>query len=193
VNLRVFDVFPNIITPRLCLRAISLDDTQAYYKMLKNEAVVKYYGLYPISSDDFAKWLIERYQIGFKEMKYIRWSITDINTQAFMGTCGYQSMNEFNSKAEISYDLAPEYWHRAYMTEAIFAILQWGFDEFGLNRVEAMIYPGNIASEKLILRLGFKKEGLLREYAYFRDTYTDLNLFSLLKKEFLNAESFNYR
>jgi ribosomal-protein-alanine N-acetyltransferase len=61
-----------------------------------------------------------------------------------------------------------------------------------LNRVEALIMPGNIASEKVLLKLGFQCEGLLRQYAYFKDSFYDLQMFALLKQDWIIALARSY-
>ncbi len=75
------------------------------------------------------------------------------------------------------------------MSEALDAIIKWGFTSFDLNRIEALIYPDNPSSELIASRHGFKLEGCLRQYAYFRNVYQDLNMFSLLKQEWINHEN----
>lgn len=70
------------------------------------------------------------------------------------------------------------------MTEALQAIIRFGFDKLAVNRIEALVMPGNTASVRLLQNLGFQEEGVLREYAYFKEGFHDLHCFSLLKKEF---------
>jgi [ribosomal protein S5]-alanine N-acetyltransferase len=70
------------------------------------------------------------------------------------------------------------------MAEALQAIIRFGFEELGVNRFQALVMPGNMASIKLLLKLGFQEEGVLREYAHFKGAFHDLHCFSLLKKEF---------
>jgi hypothetical protein len=70
------------------------------------------------------------------------------------------------------------------MTEALTALLEFGFETLGLNRIEALVMPDNAASFALLNKLGFSEEGLLREYDYFKDEFQDLICFSLLRREF---------
>ena len=62
-------------------------------------------------------------------------------------------------------------------------ILNFGFTTLEINRVEAEVMQGNIASEKVLHKLGFKKEGVLREWMYWNNNHYDITMFSLLKKE----------
>ncbi|MNV75986.1 putative ribosomal N-acetyltransferase YdaF [compost metagenome] len=63
-------------------------------------------------------------------------------------------------------------------------MLSFGFGTMGLNRIEALIDPRNDNSRRLIRRLGFMEEGLLREYQKTESGYVDLMMYSLLQNEF---------
>lgn len=73
------------------------------------------------------------------------------------------------------------------MTEALKSMLEYGFEKMELNRIQAIIDSENIRSIKLVLRLGFKKEGVLRQNTHFNGQFRDDVVFSLLKKEWANS------
>ncbi|MFQ5758897.1 MAG: GNAT family N-acetyltransferase, partial [Candidatus Bathyarchaeia archaeon] len=79
--------------------------------------------------------------------------------------------------------LNPAYWGQGIMTEALRAVLKHGFEKMELNRIQAIIDSKNTRSLKLVHRLGFKKEGVLRQRSYFNGQFLDDVCFSLLKKE----------
>jgi ribosomal-protein-alanine N-acetyltransferase len=70
------------------------------------------------------------------------------------------------------------------MSEALDAILDFGFTEFGLNRIEAQTMLDNVASAELLRSLGFVEEGILRQLEYFKDAFHDMRLLSLLRQDF---------
>ena len=74
------------------------------------------------------------------------------------------------------------------MSEAIKAILTFGFGEMGLNRVEAKVLVGNVSSARFLEKLGFQQEGVLREYELVQRAFKDLMMFSLLKKDYLASQ-----
>lgn len=76
-------------------------------------------------------------------------------------------------------------WGKGYIKEVLKAIIGYGYEVMNLNRIEAVVYPENKASIKSLINQGFKKEGLLEEYAFFRNVYQDLIMFSLLKKNWV--------
>ncbi|WP_430882987.1 GNAT family N-acetyltransferase [Fusibacter sp. JL216-2] len=180
-----FDYFPVIETDRLIMREINLEDLGALYKIFSSETVMKYYGMFPINELKQAENLILSFRDGFDEEKSIRWGITLKESQVFIGTCGFHNMQKRNYRAEIGYELSADHWNRGYITEAIGAMLEFGFGMMGLNRIEALVYPENTASHKALEGLGFKEEGLLREYAYFRERFQDLVMHSLLRNEYV--------
>ena len=94
--------------------------------------------------------------------------------------------------AVLGYDLLPEFWGKGYASEAVHAICLAAFAgqlSCGpLHRIQADTVPGNTASETLLLKLGFKNEGLRRECGYWKNRFHDLRCFGLLRSEFIGAE-----
>ncbi|WP_308216597.1 GNAT family N-acetyltransferase [Pseudalkalibacillus decolorationis] len=81
-------------------------------------------------------------------------------------------------------ELAKEYWKKGIISEAMQAVLGYGFAEMNLMRVQALVEPLNIASQKLMENNSFVKEGLLRKYEYTVGKFDDLYMYSLLKDEY---------
>ena len=78
--------------------------------------------------------------------------------KTFLGTIGYNNFSE-KHRANLGYDLQSIYSNKGYMTEAIEAVVEFGFNNLNVNRIEAEVMIGNIQSEKLLLKLGFHNEG----------------------------------
>lgn len=180
----VFTEFPIIKTERLTLRKLNQDDTEKIFEIFSNPRVMQCYGKFPMKERSEASELINRFSMAFESSEAIRWGIELSRSQELIGTCGYHNWKKTHKRAEIGYELSEESWGFGYMKEAVSAIIRYGFAEMELNRIEANVYPENISSEQLLKKLGFGFEGLLREYAYFRGQYQDLNMFSFLKKDY---------
>ncbi len=181
-----FDYFPVIETDRLLMRELELKDIGALYKIFSSEHVMEYYGMFPLEEYHQVERLVLTFKNGFDEKRSIRWGITLKETGELIGTCGFHNMQLRNSRAEIGYEIAEEEWNKGYVTEAIKAMIEFGFGVMALNRIEALVYPDNIASNRALEKIGFKEEGLLREYAFFREQFQDLLMHSILKNEFIN-------
>lgn len=111
--------------------------------------------------------------------------MTDKSTGAVIGKIGYHTWQPKHLRAEIGYGIdIEEYKNKGYMSEAMKAVLQDGFEYMGLNRVEAMIGPDNVASNSLVKKFGFVNEGLMREHYNKDGTLVDSFCYSLLRSEY---------
>ena len=177
--------FPKIETDRLILKRIEFENAKSIFYIFSNEEIMRYYGQFPIKSIEEAENLITMFHENFKNSKGIRWGIFVKEDNSLIGTCGYHNWNTRHSRAEIGYELSTNSWGKGYITEALRAIIQYGYEIMNLNRIEALVYPENKASIKSLLSQGFKKEGVLEEYALFRNVHQHLIMFSLLKKNWI--------
>lgn len=176
--------FPQLETDRLILREMKLDDVGFYFRHFNNDKIMQGSCHPGPESLEAAKEELERYCIEpFKENRGVRWGIVGKGDKELIGTCGYYDWNKTARRAEIGYDLDPAYWGQGIMTEALRAMLGYGFKEMELNRIQAIIDSKNTRSIRLAQRLGFKKEGVLRQNSYFNGQFRDDAIFSLMKKE----------
>ncbi len=121
------------------------------------------------------------------------WEFLLADTDTVMGQGGYHMWIPDHCRAEIGYHLAPEYHRKGYMWEALNAMMDFGFTEMGLNRIEACIGPKNEPSIKLVDKAGFKREGLLREHYCKDGVAEDSLIYSLLKREYNPTSKPNYQ
>ena len=175
-------------TERLILREMTLDDVEFYFRHFNNDKIIEGCCFPGPENVKAVKEELERYCIGpFKEDKGIRWGIVRKGDNELIGTCGYYDWNKIARRAEIGYDLDPAYWGQGIMTEALFAVLRYGFEKMWLNRIQAIIDSKNTLSIKLVYRLGLKNEGVLRQRSYFNGQFRDDVCFSLLKEEWVKS------
>ncbi|MBH8555461.1 GNAT family N-acetyltransferase [Nostocaceae cyanobacterium CENA357] len=182
-----FKNFPQLTTENLILRETKLADAPAVFQVFADDEVTKYHDLETATHIEQAQFLIERRAERFKNQQGIRWGIATKENNVIIGSCGYSIKSIKNCfQAEIGYELAREYWRKGLMTEALRAIIQWGFQQLDLNRIEAFVMLENTASIKLLGNLGFVEEGLLREYGFWKGKFHDLKIFSLLRRDYEN-------
>lgn len=176
--------FPQLETERLILREMTPDDVGFFFRHFNNDKIIERSCFPGPKSLEAAREELERYCIKpFKEQTGIRWGIGRKGIDVLIGTCGYYDWNKTAYRAEIGYDLDPVFWKQGLMTEALLVVLRYGFEKMKLNRIQAIIDSENARSFRLVKRLGFKKEGVLRQNSYFNGRFRDEICFSLLKHE----------
>lgn len=186
--MNAYQNFPELQTSRLMLRAVEITDARSYFDILSNESVMRYFGMFPLTHIEESLRLIDGFKTGFLEGRMIRWAIVDKETGELLGTCGFHSINKHSRRAEIGYELGEAYWHKGYCSEALGAIIAYGFNHLNFHRIEALVYPENIPSQKVLEHFSFKHEGLLKEHTYFRHVYQDLNLFALINQNHIRSK-----
>ena len=177
----VFAPFPTIRTSRLTLREMTLDDAGAFFRERADPEVMKYVGADRDTSIEDALARIAVVREGVRAGTSIRWTIADPESGAFMGSGGFWRWDKRHFRAEIGYDLLPEHWGKGLMTEALGAIIQFGFEVMNLHSIEANIDPRNKASRGVLERLGFQQEGFFRESFYYAGQFFDTAVFALLR------------
>ncbi|XXX76987.1 GNAT family N-acetyltransferase [Sorangium sp. So ce134] len=182
-----FDPFPVLATPRLTLRSIEPGDVERIFRIQSDPEVVRYSGRGPDGSLAAAERRIETILAGVREYTSIRWGITLKESGELVGTGGFWRWNKPHRWAEIGYELLPEFWNRGIMTEALRAVIRFGFESMELHRVEAQIDPDNRASARVLERLGFALEGRHRQNWYYDERFTDTEVYGLLRGELAAA------
>jgi len=115
----------------------------------------------------------------------IYFGIAKKDNNQLVGSIGITSINRYHNRAEVSYDLAKEYWNKGIMTKALEAIKKYAFETMKLNRIEAYALAKNIASRALLKKCGFFLEGELKHHRRHKGVYTDIGLFSVVYEEYI--------
>ena len=175
--------FPCLQTKRLELVEINQSHLTDYYKIFKDERTTKYYNITPFEKEEEAQKYIDWFQTRFEDKLGIRWGIKLKDNAGIIGTAGFNNFQR-NHRANLGYDLHYDFWNNGYITEALSEILKFGFNILEINRIEAEVMQGNTASEKVLEKLGFTNEGVLRDWMYWNDKHYDITMFSILKRDY---------
>ena len=175
--------FPSIETERLVVRPLEDGDIDFVHRHFSDPDVSKYLlDSPPLATRTEAEELIAFYQTP-RTHGPNRWCIESKINHVVIGSCGFHNWSPRHHRAEIGYDLARDAWGKGYMTEALHAVLLHGFGTMGLNRIEAFVYGDNQRSVRLLKKLVFQEEGVLRDYFKFEGNYYDHGLYALLSRD----------
>lgn len=177
----IFDEPLVIECDNIRLRPIREEDADDLYEIFSDDQVMKYYDLMPLKNRDEADSLVRMFIRSLKDRSMVRWGIEEKSSGKLIGTCGFFCISELNKKAELGYELRRDRWGMGIMSEALSAAMRFIFTKTDINRVEAFAEVPNVASMKLLDKLGFVNEGTLRQYERCRNALIDVTIWSYLR------------
>ncbi|MCL4836278.1 MAG: GNAT family N-acetyltransferase [Caldilineaceae bacterium] len=178
-------------TDRLRVRRLSAQDTPAYFAIFSHPEVMRYWSTPPWTSFAQAEESIAAVQEGYRSGEWFRYGVERKEDRALIGVCALFNFHKPSRRAEIGYALGRPYWGQGYMREALNGLIAYAFTTLDLNRLEADIDPRNAASARTLERLGFAKEGEMRERWIVGEDVTDTWWYGLLWQEWQKAKETN--
>lgn len=178
-----FRVFPVIQTARLTLRQVRDSDAEAIYAFRSDPDVSRYNGA-PYEDLEESKALIERLTRQFNAKTTLSWAMTLTGDDQVIGLCGFGYWARVVRIAELGFDLAKAHWGQGLTPEAASAVMHFGFEHMNLNRIVAEVHGNNHASVRVMEKLGFVLEGILRDDGYENGAFHDQRLYGLLRREY---------
>lgn len=178
--------FPTLTTARLSLEEVRTSDIPSIIQYAGTEEVARttLSMPHPYAEKDAIFW-INRARQGFQAEDHYIFGIRLAATDEFMGGIGLIVNKRFN-KAEIGYWIGLPFWGKGYMTEATAAILKFGFNELGLNKIYAQFLAENPASGKIMIKNGMIKEAELVDHIQKYGEYKTSIQYRLTKAEYEN-------
>lgn len=176
---------PIITAPRITLRWISEDDVDGLYEIFSDPQVMRYWSTGPLPNREAAAELQREIAKGNESETMFKWGLALRDSNTLIGTTTLFNLNLDNGRAEIGYAMARAYWGKGYMNEALKALISHAFEVMELRRLEADVDPRNAASVSTLERLGFQREGFLRERWFVNGEIQDALFYGLLRREWL--------
>jgi len=176
--------FEEVFTERLILRKLTQECFDYIYSEMTQAEQLKTLGLK--SNEELLKEK-EKYKNGLSShnKKFLYYQLIDKKTKEIIGWCGFHTWYTDHNRAEIGYELFDDnYKGQGIMSEVIALTVNYGFRNMGLERIEAFVGPNNTPSIKLLKRMNFKKEGLLKHHYFHNNRMDDSIIFALLKSEY---------
>ncbi len=176
-------VTPTRQTARLRLRPFTSEDLEALYAMHSSAHVLRYWDAPPWSERARAERFLAASRQLAEEGSGARLVIERVSDSSFLGWCSITRWNADYRSTSLGYCLAEAAWGQGYATEAARSALQWAFDTLDLNRVQAETDTRNLASARVLEKLGFVREGTLREDCVVDGDVSDSWVYGLLRRE----------
>jgi RimJ/RimL family protein N-acetyltransferase len=170
---------------KVILRKLKTSDAESIYKHINHKDIVRYtmnipWPYTPEHAVQFIKISKKEYQKG----NGLNLGITLKEQDNVIGIMSFNKIDLKNKNAEVGYWLGKEYWRKGVAKEALILILKYAFDELKLERIGSKVFHSNKASYGLLLRMGFKQEGVSRKDVFQNNKWYDHLMFGLLKEEF---------
>lgn len=179
-----FDPFPVLETERTLLRPLTYDDLDDMYSYCSVPAVAEFTTWEAHQSKEDTKGFIDFVMNRYEVDKLGPWGIEDKQTKRLIGSCNYLGCDSNSMRVELGYVLSDQYWNQGIMTEVVSKIIQFGFEEVGLERIQARCMVDNTGSAKVMEKVGMKFEGVLRNYMKVKNELRDLKMYAILKEDF---------
>ena len=176
---------PVLETPRLRLRPYRTDDDEAMFALYSDPRVMRYWSFPAWVELAQARIYLQRATAGMDSGEIFPWAIADRASDRLIGALTLFSLHAEQLRAEVGYSLSPDYQGRGLAAEALRCGLAHAFDSLGLVRVEADIDPRNQPSCRLLEKIGFVREGLLRKRWRVNGEVCDSAFYGLLADEFI--------
>lgn len=136
---------------------------------------------HPYPADLAVSWIHGREAAATEGLAY-SWAVVRTQDEELMGSVTL-TVDANHRRAELGYWLGMPYWNQGYVTEALAVIVTCAFATLGIHRVQATVFPRNVASVRVLEKLGFEREGVLRDFAHKGDGYETVMMFARLKQD----------
>lgn len=173
----------HLTAERVVLRRPTEQDLDDLFAVFSDPETMRYWSWLPFRERAEAGRLLENIRALEAEGTLLQWAIADRETDRLLGTCTLASIDHDNGRAEVGFILGRDHQGRGLAREAVSALLDHAFGALGLRRIEADVDPRNEASIRLLSRLGFSREGFLRERWLVGGEVADSILFGLLGRD----------
>lgn len=181
MNANVFEQFPVLKTKRLTLREIQPSDSLEIFKMRASGRVNQFITRENMMTIESSRELIEKTLAAYQNKQAIAWAGILRENKNIIGTCGFNQIDFLNHRAEIGGELSVDYWGKNIAIEAVEAIVKFGLETINLHTIEAKVSPSNRGAIYLLENIGFKKEAHFVDRIFFRERYSDMAVYTLIK------------
>jgi [ribosomal protein S5]-alanine N-acetyltransferase len=179
----LFTPFPVLSTPRLILRALHPADLDDLYTYASDPEIDHFTPWMHYTSLNEAKENLQEFLAEYDHYGMGAWGIEHRADHRLIGITNFSRPHPINRRVEMGYTIARAYWRQGYATEAVQALIQFGFEKMNLVRIEAVVLPEHLASARVLQKAGMQFEGVLRSYQVWRGQPRDLHMYAVVRSE----------
>jgi len=176
-----FPDFPLLATPRLILRDLRPTDLDDLYEYASDPEIDAFTPWDHYKNIEEARENLNDFMEAYEKHGFWAWGIEHLADKKLIGIININKPG-YNRKVEVGYAIARAYWGPGLATEAVQALIQYGFEKLDLVRIVAVVLPENKASSKVLLKVGMQFEGLLRNYQVWKGKPSDLEMYAIVRK-----------
>lgn len=174
--LHTFGHIPQLTTERLILRKMLPSDAADMYEYASMPSVTRFLTWTPHPSIEHTKRYLTYLQTRYQTGEFYDFAIVCRENNKMIGTCGFVRFDTANDSAEVGYVLNPSYHNHGYATEALRAVMDFGFSKLGLHRIEARFMKDNHPSRRVMERCGMQFEGIFHHLLFLKGRYEDIGI-----------------
>ncbi len=175
----------NLQSTNLIIRVLTKEDSSKLFNLYSDTEVQQYTNNERLKSLSDTQKLINSWNKEVIDQDLIFLGIFSRVTKDFLGTISLFNIDRKHSYATLGFQLVKDYWGRGIMNESLNNFVKFVFEKLKLHRIETQTFIGNVRSINVLNRLGFKKEGQLRQNFLIEGKYEDSYLWSILRSEFI--------
>lgn len=184
---RLFSIFssmPELECDRLILRRMKKSDAFDMFEYAKNEEVTRFLLWNPHENLAYTEQYLNYVQSQYRDGSFYDWAVVLKAENKMIGTCGFTKIDTENNCGEVGYVINPAYRGHAYAAEAVNRVIDFGFYNLDLHRIEAKYIIGNDASRRVMEKCNMKFEGVARGSMLIKGEYRDIGKYSILRNEY---------
>jgi [ribosomal protein S5]-alanine N-acetyltransferase len=174
---------PELVTERLQLRGLRPGDAEAMYEYATDPEFLTHVVFTPPQSLDDERAAVAEMIASNAAGTAVSWGIVLRGQDKVVGTCGFTAIGARHARAELGYGLRRDLWGKGLMPEAVRAVVRYGFEKLGLNRIDARCFVENAASARVMEKAGMTFEGVLREQILAKGRFIDLKMYAILRRD----------
>ena len=180
----IFSNLPRFETKRLVLRRIEDSDCEDIFEYSADSDVTKYLTWQPHATPGETREYIAALQKRYDSGKFFDWGVVYKGDGRLVGTCGFTSININQNTCEVGYVLSKKYWGMGLIPESLECIMDFAFNYFGFDKIEARFLDGNVNSQKVMQKAGMVFEKTDRNVLHIKGEYRTVHTYSITKTEF---------